>query len=1195
MIDSKILEGQSDAPPPQPPALGIPGFAWKDLQTPAGLTRLLGAFDDALRAAEPALADRYLTWRKVGGSGLTEPEESRLLIEVAGHLSRFVGKLFGVEQELERLRRATTEEQPVLAFKRDFAARRVFKKGAQRAAPESGEWKALDAALEKLLASVVPDAAGDRERAVALLGVRLLEQEKGPDAVAAQERLRLLERWCQVAVADPDGRHATRGWTILRTPRAIDHGHLVELKRPEPELPERFVAPSEHHLRRRDGFRLTDRRMEARQALAEVDYCVLCHDREKDSCSTGFKVKDAAEPFKRNPLGIALSGCPLDERIGEMHEVRGRGDPLGALAIVCVDNPMLPGTGHRICNDCMKGCIFQKQEPVNIPQIETRVLTEVLSLPWGFEIFSLLTRWNPLNATCPTARPYNGKNVLVVGLGPAGYTLAHHLLNEGFGVVGIDGLKIEPLPGKWLDHPIRDFDGEVAGELDERILLGFGGVSEYGITVRWDKNFLTVIYLALARREKMRIYGGIRFGGTITLEDAWALGFDHLAIAAGAGRPTLIPLKNNLLRGIRKASDFLMALQLTGAYKRSSLANLQVRLPALVIGGGLTGIDTATELFAYYPIQVERVLDRHEELVRRYGEARALEKYGPEEREILSEFLEHGRAVRAERARAQKSGEEPDLISLVRGWGGVSLVYRKSLEDSPAYRLNHEEVEKSLEEGISYVERMAPVEALADAHGHVRALRFERQAQDDKGKWRATKEMVELPARTVCVAAGTSPNVTSEKERPGTFEMDGQFFQPYDEKGKAEAHEVPKAPTGFFLSHQGPAGQRVSYYGDNHPQYAGSVVKAMASAKHGFTHVRALFARELSKLDPARQPEREAAFGAFAKRLDDGLLATVERVNRLTPTIVEVVVRAPFAAERFQPGQFYRLQNYETLAPRVAGSRLAMEGIALTGAWTDAKKGLLGLIVLEMGHSSRLCAALRPGEPVVVMGPTGTPTEIPRGEKVLLAGGGLGNAVLFSIARALREAGNKVVYFAGYKKPEDVFKMDEIEAGTDQVIWSVDTGRAIAPRRSQDRSFVGNIVQAMVAYGQGELGAVTVPLSEVNRIIAIGSDRMMAAVKAARSAALQPFLKKEHEAIGSINSPMQCMMKEICAQCLCKHVDPVTGKESFVFSCFNQDQPLDLVDFPHLNERLKQNSVLEKQTDLWLTRLLEDAPGTIRI
>jgi hypothetical protein len=64
------------------------------------------------------------------------------------------------------------------------------------------------------------------------------------------------------------------------------------------------------------------------------------------------------------------------------------------------------------------------------------------------------------------------------------------------------------------------------------------------------------------------------------------------------------------------------------------------------------------------------------------------------------------------------------------------------------------------------------------------------------------------------------------------------------------------------------------------------------------------------------------------------------------------------------------------------------------------------------------------------------------------------------------------------------------------------------------------------------------------------------------------------------------MMKEICAQCLQPHRDPVTGETSYVFSCFNQDQPLDCVDWKVLNERLKQNSLAEKLTAKWLQRRL---------
>src|SRR5262245_20220112 len=250
--------------------------------------------------------------------------------------------------------------------------------------------------------------------------------------------------------------------------------------------------------------------------------------------------------------------------------------------------------------------------------------------------------------------------------------------------------------------------------LDARVLEGFGGVSEYGITVRWDKNFLTLLHLTLARRKGLLMYGGVRFGGTLPIEDAWSYGFDHVAIATGAGRPTIIDMKNNLIRGIRKASDFLMALQLTGAFKREALPNLQARVPAIVIGGGLTAIDTATELMAYYPLQVEKTLEQYETLVAELGESPVRKMYDAEELELLDEYLAHGRTVREERARASAASEAPSFIELVRSWGGVTIAYRKRMVDSPAYRLNHEEVIKALEEGIAFAENLNPIEAVPD-------------------------------------------------------------------------------------------------------------------------------------------------------------------------------------------------------------------------------------------------------------------------------------------------------------------------------------------------------------------------------------------------------------------------------------------------------------------------------------------------
>jgi hypothetical protein len=266
-----------------------------------------------------------------------------------------------------------------------------------------------------------------------------------------------------------------------------------------------------------------------------------------------------------------------------------------------------------------------------------------------------------------------------------------------------------------------------------------------------------------------------------------------------------------------------------------------------------------------------------------------------------------------------------------------------------------------------------------------------------------------------------------------------------------------------------------------------------------------------------------------------------------------------------------------------------MEGIALTGAWVDKGKGLLSMIALEVGVSSRLCSILKKGEEVVVMGPTGTPTEIPRGENVVLCGGGLGNAVLFSVAKALRSNGNRVVYLAGYRKKDDIFKREEIEAASDQIVWSVDSGESIVPERPIDRAFTGNIVQSMEAYASGRIASPIIGFDSVDRVIAIGSDRMMSAVTRARKTVLANRLKPDHVGIGSINSPMQCMMKEVCAQCLQRHIDPATGQEAFVFSCFNQDQKLDEMDWTNLAQRLRQNSLLEKVSALWLDRLLARA------
>ncbi len=1200
------------------------GIKFAELYSRDGLVAIDNAFVEQLKASDVALHNRLMAARLSHGSrvmgheekspmthdsglmtNLSPKDHSQLLLDLAPHIEDFIGELFGIKKEIAELAEAHHALAPLYACKRLFVQRRA----AKALTPDAASQVSGDALLGML--PILHHDDEFFELVFAKTVMSWLEKEEENKSL-----IEIAARYAAWALYSEAGQARHKAGVLFKQPKKFDFNNLVAC---ETELRDgvQILRFGKEHLRARDGFKLTDDGGARVQALDSANYCIFCHNQGKDSCSKGLKEKTGE--VKINPLEIPQAGCPLEEKISEMNLLKSQGVAVGALAVVTLDNPMCAGTGHRICNDCMKSCIYQKQEPVNIPLVETHTLRDVLNLPYGFEIYSLLTRWNPLNLSRPVPKPDSGYKVLVAGLGPAGYTLAHHLMNDGHIVVGIDGLKIEPLPVGLVGEnfaPIKDIK-TIYEALDERSLAGFGGVAEYGITVRWDKNYLKIIRLLLERREQFAMFGGVRFGSSLTYETAFELGFDHIALCMGAGKPTVLDIPNALARGVRTASDFLMALQLTGAGKKDSIANLQIRLPIVVIGGGLTAVDTATESLAYYPIQVEKFLARYEALVAKSGEAEVRSSWSAEDTIIAEEFISHAKQIRAEKLK-----EKPDVWSLLDAWGGVKLVYRKRLIDAPSYRLNHEEVEKAFEEGIFIAEQYEPTNIEVDEFGAACAIRLQALGSrlQDATEAQSLKPEAYLPARTILVAAGTSPNTVLQREDPENFQLDGKYFRAIDEEGnpvKPERVSKPKAVR--VLMNIDDQGRAVSFFGDLHPSFAGNVVKAMGSAKQGYSVVT----RILEKMSSRRHPvEREALAQDPALSLrspqDDGFLhkinaelrATIHAINRLTPNIIEIVVKAPLAARQFKAGQFYRLQNYEALALRVPSvecrvlsvenkshstlhtqhsTTLAMEGLALTGAWVDKEAGLLATIVLEMGGSSSLCAHLKVGEPVVLMGPTGAPTEIPKNETVMLVGGGLGNAVLFSIGKAMRENGCKVLYFAGYKKAVDRYKVAEIEEASDIIVWCCDEQADFVPNRPQDSVFHGNIVDAIKAYGKNTLPLTTchLPLSTISHIIAIGSDRMMAAVAAARYGVLKDYLNPKHIAIGSINSPMQCMMKEICAQCLQKHIDPVTGKEYFVYSCFNQDQNMDTISWQHLNDRLKQNSLQEKLTARWIEHCLE--------
>jgi len=752
-------------------------LAWdlrfEDLYSNEGLRRIDQRFVAELDAREPALAEKFRSAREKVGAGkpLAPKDEAALLLEVAPHIDAFVGALFGVSEELADLRGRHHALEPLYKVKWKFVKRQAMLKfSAEDLAGFDGE-----AAERELAALMGAEAFEELRFAEAVLNW----QQQGESAAGSIDLALRFSAWATLT----DAGRARHGHGILfRQPGKVDPWALLTHAHSTTESSVTIHTIDPAHIRRRKGFQLTDEGTDLRGALDQANYCIGCHAQGKDSCSRGLREKPAADGsvvFKRTVFGVTMAGCPLEERISEFQILKTQGHSIGALAMITIDNPMAAATGHRICNDCMKACIYQKQTPVDIPQAETRSLKDVLELRWGFEIYSLLTRWNPLNLGRPVPRAATGHKVLVAGMGPAGFTLSHHLMNDGHTVVGIDGLKIEPLPPELAG--VRH-DGATPGErvafepiehietlwesLDDRLMAGFGGVAEYGITVRWNKNFLKVIRLLLERRAQFTLIGGVRFGGTLTLADAWKLGFDHVALAMGAGKPTVLDIPNGLARGVRTASDFLMALQLTGAAKDDSLANMQIRLPVVVIGGGLTAVDTATESLAYYTVQVEKFLSRHEALVALASESSVRSNWSAEEREVAEEFLLHGQAIRAEREAAAAQNRPARIIELIQQWGGVTLAYRKRMVDSPSYTLNHEEVEKALEEGIRFAECVDPRRIDVDARGAAQSITLARQIRAEDGRWsnaQGDNALVNWPARTIFVAAGTQPNTVTRR------------------------------------------------------------------------------------------------------------------------------------------------------------------------------------------------------------------------------------------------------------------------------------------------------------------------------------------------------------------------------------------------------------------------------------------------
>jgi len=1124
-----------------------------DLQTQDGIFKLDKLFLDYLQSQDKELHAHLLSYR---ADTTTNTDVSPyFLMDVARHMEHMLADFFTIKSELTELNSIASNEKLIAKFKKQFVkkATRNIKKFVE---DDECSWSTLN----NWLMSQLPINSNDIELDIASLGVLWLD-----DAENNQDNINKLITWCVAALATNDGKAAVANMTIFQSPLKLDYNDLVHEVPVQDDPYARHEAAENKH-RQREGFELTDNGMNDREIYNEIHYCAYCHKNDGDFCSTGFPVKKKNPDlgFKVSPLGDLLTGCPLEERISEMQYLKREGYSLAALAMIVRDNPMCAVTGHRICNDCMKSCIYQKQEPVDIPQVETKVLTDVLHLPWGAEIYLTLIRWNPLRPDQYQPKPYGGRNVCVMGMGPAGFSLAHHLLMDGCAVVGFDGLKIEPLDRQRLMQPIKRFS-DLAESLADRVMMGFGGVAEYGITVRWDKNFLKLILVSLMRRPYFQIFGNVRFGGTLTVNDVWDLGFDHLALAVGAGLPKELNIPNSLAPGMRQANDFLMSLQLTGASKKDSLANLQVRLPAVVIGGGLTGVDTATEVQAYYLVQIEKIKKRYDALVLELGEREVRAKFASDDLIILDEFLGHAIDLEQERLLAKQENRQCNTVALLRRFGGVTIVYRRSMQDSPAYKRNHEELTKALEEGIYYAQALEPDAVILDQQGKTSSLRCRWRILDEHGDWLTSDEHQSIPAHSIFVATGAQPNVAYEFEHRGTFNKQRYDYQRFDLlDGKLQAsgkcNHIKDSGFGAFTSYQQDQ-YKISFLGDTHAVFHGSVVKAIASAKRVYP--------EIMKSLVDSNNHHNGDYQSLHNDIKHKMTAKVVSVVDITKDVIELTIHAPQAAKNFTPGQFYRIQNYETLAPTINNTKLHMEALALMALPVKGNNELLRFVIKENGVSSRLVKRFKPNDPVALMGPSGVKHILPNEpQTVLVVGGFYALLYILSAGPTYKKDGHKIIFISMAEDNHNPIYQDLIA----EYCETIHLG---------SRSFVDCIAEYEAKHATTDLS-----LGAVSRVMVLDGSDILQQVQCYRKSTNNVF-NSEAKWSASVYGPMQCMLKGVCAQCLQWQIDPITGERTkAVYACSWHQMPIDIIDTNHISQREDQNSMQETLTKLWLEFIL---------
>ena len=153
--------------------------------------------------------------------------------------------------------------------------------------------------------------------------------------------------------------------------------------------------------------------------------------------------------------------------------------------------------------------------------------------------------------------------------------------------------------------------------------------------------------------------------------------------------------------------------------------------------------------------------------------------------------------------------------------------------------------------------------------------------------------------------------------------------------------------------------------------------------------------------------------------------------ERLSETVCLMRLEAPLIARERAPGQFIMLQVSADFGER----------IPLTIADADPEEGSITIIYQVVGKTTRLLGALNEGETVeALVGPLGSPTRVENVGTVVCVGGGIGVAPLHPIAKALKEAGNRVVTILGARSKDLLILEEQMAACSDELIICTDDG-----------------------------------------------------------------------------------------------------------------------------------------------------------